>query len=907
MGLPIPFSCHNMPARGRGGPASEMGKACRSTNASPVPLQLLSGYVEALLPSRAKGDPMEYYATCPAGFEKLLAQELASLGIASARPLQGQAAFEGSLEDGYRACLWSQIASRIMLVLGRFAASTSDELYEGAKAIPWEDHIPADATIEIEAHGSNAALRNTQFVALRTKDAISDRLLAVKGVRPATDTSHPDIRIALRLGKSRASAGIDLAGEPLFRRGYAQIRSTRSPLPPLRPDYAAAMLESGAWFRAIRHDDPAASIIYSGGGTLAAEAARAALDRAPGLLRPRWGFTRWLGHDQKAWDALRAEADARAEDAATRTVSLICADARPGAETALRQILRAAGMPQIVPTFFDMRRMPSELASALKAHPGAPAFIDLSWLRQESLPEEAEALSFIAGAAQGLEPGTTAVALAQDDALDATFGCEPASSIPLIVGTDQATLRTYQPEEVPEHPHAEAGGLEIPVLLPASDQFAKRLQKVARLRAKWAKREDISCYRVYDADLPDYAVAIEIYQGSQTPGTWLQISEYAAPKEIDPSLARKRLIDVLTIAPRILGVSPTHTYLKVRTHGKGGSQYAEEATGQRYIRKSRHGQAPTLPEGAHLIDEGGLTFEVNFSNRLDCGIFLDHRETRGLVRELAKQTQGSKRFLNLFAYTGTATCYAADGGMYHTTTVDMSRPSLDWARRNMERNGFVGDDHEYVQADVLSWAQEQRHSPNRWDLIFCDVPTFSNSSRMRGGSWDVQRDHAELLITVSRLLTRNGVCVFSCNLRSFKPDVEALAKAGVEIEDITAKTIPEDFARNPKIHHCYLVRRTPRPDDHPSASQDARKPRQQGRGPARNGRPGQGAHHGQGPRPDAPRSPRSREGFRDERGGGHPGHRGDTHKGSPYRGQGTRGGRDRGQGTGHSSPYSAFY
>ena len=223
---------------------------------------------------------------------------------------------------------------------------------------------------------------------------------------------------------------------------------------------------------------------------------------------------------------------------------------------------------------------------------------------------------------------------------------------------------------------------------------------------------------------------------------------------------------------------------------------------------AHHGQSLTdLPEGAHLVDEGGLTFEVNFSTRLDCGIFLDHRETRSRIREMMKQTLGSKRFLNLFAYTGTATCYAADGGAKHTTTVDLSRPSLDWARRNMARNGFRGPEHEFVQADVLSYINEQRHSPNRWDLVFCDVPTFSNSQRMRKSSFDVQRDHVELIIGVSRLLTRNGSAIFSCNLRGFKPDVEALKKAGVVLEDITEETIPEDFQRNKKIHHCYIVKR----------------------------------------------------------------------------------------------------
>ena len=179
-----------------------------------------------------------------------------------------------------------------------------------------------------------------------------------------------------------------------------------------------------------------------------------------------------------------------------------------------------------------------------------------------------------------------------------------------------------------------------------------------------------------------------------------------------------------------------------------------------------------------------------------------------MVREMAKRIPEGGRFLNLFAYTGTATCYAADGGAEHTTTVDLSRPYLDWAGRNLRRNGFEGD-HELVQADVISWVGEQRHARGaaRYDLVFCDPPTFSNSSRMRKSSFDVQRDHVELLIGVSRLLTQDGVCVFSCNLRSFKPDVEALRRANVSIEDITAQTIPHDFERNPKVHHCYLVRR----------------------------------------------------------------------------------------------------
>ena len=251
---------------------------------------------------------------------------------------------------------------------------------------------------------------------------------------------------------------------------------------------------------------------------------------------------------------------------------------------------------------------------------------------------------------------------------------------------------------------------------------------------------------------------------------------------------------MLAIVPPLLDIEPRNIHVKVRTHSRGGSQYAQDE-------RSRG--------RADVILEGGLEFEVNLGERLDTGIFLDNRETRALLREMAKPGEGGpKSFLNLFAYTGTASCYAADGGAASTTTVDLSATYLDWARRNMARNGFEGDEHEFVQADVLRWVAEQRHGRRRWDLVFCEPPTFSNSARMRKRAFDVQRDHAQLLIDVSRLLNPGGTCVFSCNLRSFKPDAETLGKAGVAIEDITQQTIPEDFARNPRIHRCFLVTRT---------------------------------------------------------------------------------------------------
>lgn len=743
---------------------------------------------------------MELFATCPLGFEHLLADEFNSLGLSQVRPLQGQVAFVGEMRDAYRACLWSRLASRVVLVLARGGAANADELYETVAGVAWEEHLSPTVTYAIDAHGTNAELRNTKFVSLRARDAINDRMLARTGTRPQASTVQPDLRVVVRISRERATVGIDLAGEPLFRRGYERQDGKRGE-GHLRADYAAGLLAAGGWEELCRQGEATLLAPIAGSATLAVEAALMAANGAPGLLRMRWGFEGWCGHDAEAWSTLRAEAYDQLQ--ASPQVALLLAETKLSAQTNVRRSLRAAGL-QVEPRF----------TSELEGTPtGMLLAGDLSWIREHEMAAKADALARVAAAVQQMPQDAPVELLTPDTVPDLVLG-EPASVLKTMAGPQELTLRSYRVAADRERMCATLpSGEQVDTLVAGSAQFASRLAKVYKQRRKWARREDVSCYRVYDADLPDYAVSIELYEGSETPGRWLQVSEYAAPKSVDPTLAQARLLDVMAIAPRVLDVEARNVFVHVRTKARGGSQYADEAQPERH-EKARPGRGrpgrPALAPGAHLVDEGGLTFEVNFSMRLDCGIFLDHRDTRAMLREMAKQTKGSKRFLNLFAYTGTATCYAADGGAKYTTTVDLSRPSLDWARRNMERNGFSGPEHEFVQADVLAWVSEQRHTKNRWDLVFCDVPTFSNSSRMRKASFDVQRDHAELLIGVSRLLTREGTCVFSCNLRSFKIDEVALAKAGVQVEDITAQTIPEDFARNQRIHRCYLVRRTPR-------------------------------------------------------------------------------------------------
>ncbi len=316
--------------------------------------------------------------------------------------------------------------------------------------------------------------------------------------------------------------------------------------------------------------------------------------------------------------------------------------------------------------------------------------------------------------------------------------------------------------------------------------FENRLKKMAKHLGGWARKSGVTCYRIYDADLPDYNVAIDLYESAETGERYAHIAEYAPPAGVDAERAAARLQWASAATAEVLGIAGEDVFVKRRERQRGLSQYE---------RVSRSGVVIN-------VAENGLRFEVNLSDYLDTGLFLDHRDTRAKVREMAKGT----RFLNLFAYTGSATVYAAAGGAASTTTVDLSATYLEWARRNLALNGIAGPQHDFVQADVVQWLESARRAGNRYELIFCDPPTFSNSKRMRD-TWDVQRDHVGLITAAAALLAEDGTLLFSCNRRKFALDDDALAAAGLQVRDITRQTIPKDFERTPGVHSCWIIRR----------------------------------------------------------------------------------------------------
>lgn len=754
---------------------------------------------------------LEFFASCLPGLEGSVAAELKSFSIERVRPLKGGVAFFCEPQQAYRACLWSRLAARIALVLGRVDASDAEVYYRQIHGLEWEAIIGPDTAFAVRAHGTNDQLRNTRFSALKAKDAIADRL---RGLREGSEGPREGRRasVDIRLHGKRATVSLDFCGEALSHRPYLLPDENQDA--PHRVALAAAALALGDWASAAQEGCPLVDPACAD-GIMLVEAASIACDRAPSLEREAWGFMGWEGFDASLWEPLLDEARQRFEAGLARFAAPgKAADPTVPDLRKVRYVGTASSSPAIARARKHGRR--AGLRYGISVELGDASGQEAVVRRVGAAAPEAAGRCMVACSLDSRQRSDAAAAVRADEAAFIA-ACRAVGEQCRAIAVEGADLLTRFPEgarraytvgkgrveaaiEVFDGPVAASNTVEvsdlatgdlhsIEVYESTADQFAARLRKVFKERRKQAAREGVSCYRVYDYDLPEYAVAIDWYQGAgRARGhSYLSIAEYAPPASVDEGRARRRFHDVLAIAPVVCGIRPDHVFSKRRMRAKGGGQY-RQPQGRAY---------------ATTVEEGGLTFEVDLAQRLDTGLFLDHRPTRELLRRKAK----GAAFLNLFAYTGTASVYAAAGGARSTLTVDLSQTYIDWARRNMEANGFSGPRHSFQRADVLQWVTGARRERQRYDLIFVDPPTFSNSKAMGKKTWDVQRDHAELLIGVAHLLAEGGCAVFSCNLRNFKPDIQKLQKYGVVLEDITPETIPFDFARTPKIHHCYIVRR----------------------------------------------------------------------------------------------------
>lgn len=719
---------------------------------------------------------LEIHLSCPKSLEELLLAEAQELGLQNARQRPALVSGQGTLETAYRLCLWSRLANRVLLVLTRFPVRSADELYAGIQTIDWRDHLDSKGTLAIDFSGTSKAIDNTHFGALKVKDAIVDALRDRMGNRPSVEKRNPDIRVNVHLRRDEATVSLDLSGTSLHQRGYRLQQGAA----PLKENLAAAILLRANWPE-LAKQGYALSDPMCGMGTFLIEGAMMAADVAPGLKREYWGFNGWQSHVPSIWSRLLEEAQQRAEKGLQQEPLWIRGyEADPRLIQPARNNIARAGLADWVKVY------QGELATfAPSPDKGQPGLLICNPPYGERLGDEAsllylyqhlgermrsQCLGWQAGVFTGAPQLGRRMGIRSHKHYAFFNGAIPCRLLMFDV-QEQSFVTAREPQQDNNAPAQQA---EAPALLSAGGQmFANRLQKNRRQLNRWLRQNDIQCYRLYDADMPEYAVAVDVY------GEHVHVQEYAAPKSVDADKAQARLLDALAAIPQALGIPRENVQVKRRERQTGLRQYERQAEQGEFLE----------------VREGQVKLLVNLTDYLDTGLFLDHRPMR---LRIASEARG-KRFLNLFCYTGAATVHAAAGGARTTTSVDLSKTYLDWARRNLALNGF-SEKNQLVQADVMQWLAKEQ---GEYDLIFIDPPTFSNSKRMQD-VFDVQRDQRTLINEAMRLLAKDGTLYFSNNFRKFELEPE-LAEL-YDIEEISAQTIDQDFARNPKIHRAWRIR-----------------------------------------------------------------------------------------------------
>ncbi|MGQ0621379.1 MAG: bifunctional 23S rRNA (guanine(2069)-N(7))-methyltransferase RlmK/23S rRNA (guanine(2445)-N(2))-methyltransferase RlmL [Panacagrimonas sp.] len=732
------------------------------------------------------------FVTCPRGLEPLLVTELQGLGAHAAKERSGGVAASGDRSLAYRACLWSRVASRVLMPLKNYPLTSADDLYAGAHAIDWTELFSPDSSFAIEVAGHSPAVTHTHYAGLKVKDAIADRFREKLGRRPDVNTDQPDIRVHLHLDREQATLSLDLSGESLHRRGYRGGAGEA----PLKENLACAILLRAGWPEIAARGgaliDP-----MCGSGTFLIEGAWMAGDVAPALLRQRFGFEAWLDHVPRLWTELRAEAIERREVGLKKLPPLLGSDLDARALSHARRNAQAAGVAHAIEW---------GEADLLQARPiGATGgLLCTNPPYGERLAAEGEVIKLYSLLGATLKQhfgGWRAAVLTSRPDLGPRIGLRADAMHSFYNGDLPCKLLQFGIAEAPAEAAPAAGG-----------EFANRLAKNRKHLEKWARRKGVSCYRVYDADLPDYALAVDVYPSSEL---HLHVQEYAAPKIIDPFKAEKRLREALAQLQAAYALPAARLHFKQRVVQHGTAQYEKQDQQLRVLE----------------IEEHGCKLWVNLDDYLDTGLFLDHRPMR---LRLQQESRG-KRVLNLYCYTAAASVHAARGGALLTLSIDLSNTYLQWGERNFRLNGFEASQpvrearaarpdsrssvgsraspwhrarpasqaaHQLLRADCLGWLREAGSAKQRFDLIFCDPPTFSNSKKL-DDVFDVERDHIDLIRLSAALLAPGGVLYFSTNKRKFK--LEPAAVEGLVAEDITAQTLDEDFKRPPPSHRCWRI------------------------------------------------------------------------------------------------------
>jgi 23S rRNA (guanine2445-N2)-methyltransferase / 23S rRNA (guanine2069-N7)-methyltransferase len=728
------------------------------------------------------------FITCPKGLQYVLEAELKKLGVMKLKATPSGVSADVDKLTLYRILLWSRIANRVIVELGSKKIDQADDIYDLAKSIDWSEHFTQENTFSVEFLGTNKVINHTSFGGLKVKDAVVDQFRDKSGVRPNVDRDKPNIRISAHLYQDKLTLGLDLSGESLHRRGYRNLTG----LAPLKENLAAGLLILSGWDS--RFDSNASFVDpMCGSGTLLIEAAMIACNKAPALERKEWGFDAWLKHDERVWSALKASAiDIFEQGKAAYQGRIVGFDENNKVIQRAWENIKNAGFEQLI----HVEKKPLEDFVLFEKMPMGLLLTNPPYGERLGEVERLKSLYQLLG--QHFEAqllNWQAAIFTGNDTLGRSVGWRSYKQYKLLNGAIESQLllfdlkaenRFKEAWQTPDQKVHSPSYWRI-AHVERAQMFKNRLLKNLRTTGKWANKNKISCYRLYDADMPEFSMAIDLYK-DQSASTWFHVQEYAAPKSVDKESSIERLREALAVLKDFsrenFQASDSQIILKRREMQKGTKQYERQASSGDML----------------IVQEGKANFNVNLKDYLDTGLFLDHRPIRKWVYNHAKD----KHFLNLFCYTASVTVQAALGGAKSSLSIDMSKTYIAWAKDNIELNGINQSKHKCLQDDCIEWLKRESQGPaqtEKYDLIFLDPPSFSNSKRMEG-VLDIQRDHAELIDAAMRLLQKGGQLIFSNNLRKFKLDDELINR--YKVKNISKESIDKDFERNSLIHQCWI-------------------------------------------------------------------------------------------------------
>lgn len=702
---------------------------------------------------------MHFIALTSIGIENLLVDELTDIGATVTKQTVGSVRFDADTTLAQKVCLMSRFATRVlMLIEEKEGVNNKESLYNFARSQPWQEWFGPTQTFAVDFNGTNDSLKNTQFSGLVIKDAIVDYFNDLFEQRPNVDKQDANVRVVARLSRQGVAMYIDYSGPRLSERGYREGQGKA----PIKEHLAAALIKRSGWLDNVQQPlfDPCC-----GAGTILIEAAGMARNEAPGLFREGFAFERLPSFRIAKYKELKEQLTAQITDP---KLWLIGHDNDANVLSKAVDNARRADLGDVI-------KFKQSDATKLTSVAKLPGVVISNLPYGERIGSMAELVSLHSALGTGFKKhfnNWKLALLGMDESLFKLLKLVKLKRYKFKNGPLDVVLNLYQLDDKQVSQTTE----DKPALnFEGSMSFANRVKKNKQGLKNWLKQNDVQAYRVYDADIPEYNVAVDIYGDSAV------IFEYAAPKEIDDVTAHKRLQDVISLTSQQLNIAPGNIAVKVRKKQKGEEQYTPMAKQNR----------------TQVVEEFGAKFKVNLFDYLDTGLFLDHRLARRYIRENAKD----KRFLNLFAYTGTASVHAALGGAKAITTVDLSKTYLKWGQDNFDLNNISNTRYRFEQADCLKWLE---HATSQYDLIFLDPPTFSNSKRMKD-AFDVQNDHIKLLTWVKKILSPSGTLIFSNNMRGFTMDEVGLIGLGLKAVNISEQTISPDFKRNKKIHNSWLI------------------------------------------------------------------------------------------------------